>query len=306
MGSMRRRRHREEGILIIIQLGWGEIQSSKALLENQANTSIDIGQDKKVTDAKTLCEVSLHPQTGDVIPLIFRPPALMPMVTPMAVATLLPHIGTKPAFFWQFLFQSYCAGFNWNHRNRTCTVGNSQSIPPIISLGSVTYLSVLGALPQFLMNRYKFTSSASQTFLMRILPVPLITFLSALNVITMRVQEMESGVEVKDKSGRVIGTSSRAGQKAVKETAVSRAMLMGITALTPSALHLLLKRSSFIVRNPMALAPIKHMAAALAFGSMIPVSFALFPQQGTIHRSDLEKELQGVTSESELFYHRGL
>ncbi|KAE8592647.1 hypothetical protein XENTR_v10018832 [Xenopus tropicalis] len=259
-----------------------EIKNSRALLESLGITNKDFTQDRKVNDAQKLCEVSVHPDTGNVIPTIFRPPAFMPLATPLAVATLLPHIGTKPAFFWQFLFHTYSAGFNLHNRNGTCKPKKSQPFQSVLLVGSVTYFAFLGALPQFLMNRYKFRSTAMQTFLGRLLPVPLVTFLSAFNVVAVRLQETEDGIEVKDKSGNVIGTSSQAGYKAVKETALSRAALMGITAVVPAALHPLLQRSRFFLRNSVALAPIKYVATALTFGAMIPVSFSLFPRQGTV------------------------
>ncbi|KAM4704405.1 sideroflexin-4 [Rhinophrynus dorsalis] len=285
----------------------GEITNSKTMLEGLASSSAeDPQQDRKVEYARKLCEASLHPDTGNIIPTMFRPPAFMPLATPLAVATLLPHQGTKPAFFWQLLFQSYSAGFNLMNRNETYKGDKTDPFQSVLLVGSVAYAVCLGAVPQFVMNRYKLTGPGMKTFLTRIVPVPLVTFLSAFNVVAVRMPEVDRGIEVKDKEGNTVGVSVQAGKKAMKETALSRAALMGVTAVVPSVLHYVLQGSRFVLRNPMALAPIKHVAAGLAFGAMVPVSFSLFPQHGTILRSDLEDELQGLTSDSELFYHRGL
>nr|ADI58548.1 mitochondrial sideroflexin 4 [Xenopus laevis] len=281
-----------------------EVENSRALLEKLGSASKYLTQDKKVNDAQKLCEASLHPDTGNAITTLFRPPAFMLCGTPLAIAALLPHTRTIPAFLSQFLFHTYNAGFTFYNRNVTCKPNKIQPFQPMLLFGYATYFSVLGALPQYLMN--KFPSAAMQTFMGRILPVPLVTILSAMNVVAVRLQETEDGIEIKDKSGHVIGVSSQAGSKAVKETALSRAMLMGITAMIPVALHPLLSRSRFILRNSKALGPIKCVATALTFGAMIPVSFGLFPRQGTILRSELEVELQGNTTDSVLFYHRGL
>lgn len=85
------------------------------------------------------------------------------------------------------------------------------------------------------------------------------------------------------------------------------------------------------------MAPIRHISTAIVLGLMIPVSFSLYPQLGTvglryvntvftvrfpkpkhtatqhfilsalqIKKEKLEKELETAAVSGELFYHRGL
>ena len=48
---------------------------------------------------------------------------------------------------------------------------------------------------------------------------------STLNVILMRLNELDVGIEVLDKDGNIVGTSKLAAKKALQETAITRALL---------------------------------------------------------------------------------
>ncbi len=48
---------------------------------------------------------------------------------------------------------------------------------------------------------------------------------STLNVILMRLNELDVGIEVLDKDGNAVGTSKLAAKKALQETAITRAIL---------------------------------------------------------------------------------
>uniref|UniRef100_A0A8C1SWZ2 Uncharacterized protein n=1 Tax=Cyprinus carpio TaxID=7962 RepID=A0A8C1SWZ2_CYPCA len=96
----------------------------------------------------------------------------------------------------------------------------------------------------------------------------------------VRSKEADNGIRVFDSNGNLVGVSKAAGSKAINETLVQR--------------------------NPMIIAPVRHISSAIIFGLMIPVSFSLFPQVGKIKKENLEEEFQSLDGNSELFYHRGL
>ncbi|XP_064418903.1 sideroflexin-4 isoform X2 [Latimeria chalumnae] len=260
-----------------------EILNSRTFLQNYGQTLKIPDEDKKVKEAWKLSLTSVHPDTGNILPTVFRPPALLPIVAPLAIATLIPHKGVKPALFWQLLFQSYTAGFNFANGNASFKI-----------------------IPQIMMNRYKLNSPLMQTFLRKIVPVPLFACLSAFNVAAVRASDLENGIEVLDKNGNVVGVSQKAGRKAVEETALSRGVLMGTVAAIPELLISLLRRTQFLRLSPFAQAPIRHMITALVLGLMMPVSFSLFQPTGKIQREKLELNIQSVTQETELYYNRGL
>ncbi|XP_065408450.1 sideroflexin-4 isoform X4 [Chrysemys picta bellii] len=78
-----------------------KIEKSRLLLQTNAQTLQEPLQDKKVKEAWKLSLSSVHPGTGEIIPLVFRPPAFLPLATPLLFASLLPHRGAKQAIIWQ-------------------------------------------------------------------------------------------------------------------------------------------------------------------------------------------------------------
>ncbi|XP_054877638.1 sideroflexin-4 [Poeciliopsis prolifica] len=263
--------------------------------------------DEKDDVSVNLSLSSSHPGTGAVLPLLFRPPAYLPISGPLVVGSLLPHSGVKAALFWQFLLQSYNAAFSYVHRNSSAEKEKKTSLKQLLLMaGTVSYTMCAGALPQLLIDRLHIRSSALQTFCRSILPIPLSAALAFFNVFTVRHQETETGIQVFDCNGNPAGVSKAAGSKAVWETALSRAVLFGTTAAVPNLLALFLQRRSFFQRNSLLMAPCRHIGVALVLGSMIPVSFSLFSPAGTINRDRVEKELQAGASGQTLFYHRGL
>ncbi|KAF4090612.1 hypothetical protein AMELA_G00053050 [Ameiurus melas] len=280
-----------------------EIENARSLVRGEGNQL----KNEKVSNAWNLSLGSVHADTGETISPVFRPQAFLPMSAPLVIASFVPHKGVTPALFWQFMLQSYCAGFNHTNRNATATPQNTLPLKQALLItGTVIYSTFAGALPQIIIQRLAVRSSSAQAFCRSVLPVPLSACLAAFSVFVVRSEESENGIKVFDSNGNSVGVSKEAAFKAVKETAISRAALFGITAVVPNLLVLLLKRTKLAQRNPMMLAPVRHISTAIALGLMIPVSFSLFPQLGKIKKEHLEKELQSLTDDGELFYHRGL
>uniref|UniRef100_A0A673X477 Sideroflexin 4 n=1 Tax=Salmo trutta TaxID=8032 RepID=A0A673X477_SALTR len=256
-----------------------------------------------------LCsDSSVHAGTGAILPAVFRPQVVnILFIFLQVVASFLPHSGVKPALFWQFLLQSYSAGFNHANRNASSDKGIKTSLKQgLLIVGSVAYATCAGAIPQIVIQRLSMSSPAVQMFFRSVLPIPLSASLAYFNVVIVRSEESENGIQVFDSNGNSVGVSQAAGAKAVKETALSRAALLGTTAAVPNLLLFLLQKASFLQRSPLLVAPIRHISTAIVLGLMIPVSFSLYPQLGTIKKEKLEKELATAAVSGELFYHRGL
>ncbi|XP_034407578.1 sideroflexin-4 isoform X2 [Cyclopterus lumpus] len=272
-----------------------EIQKAHSLLGSGQPLNEKDGQ------ALTLSLSSVHADSGAVLPLVFRSAALLPISTPLVVASFLPHRSVKPALFWQFLLQSYSAGFNYANRNSSPEQSKKTSLKQLLLMaGTVSYAACAGALPQIFISRLGVRSAAIQTFFRSILPIPL--SVSQL----YRSEESETGIQVFDSNGNPVGLSKAAGDKAVRETALSRAVLFGTTAALPNLLVLLLQRTRLFQRNSLLAAPVRHMSVALVLGLMIPVSFSLFPQLGTIKKENVEERLWAAADGGRFYYHRGL
>uniref|UniRef100_U3JHM2 Sideroflexin 4 n=2 Tax=Ficedula albicollis TaxID=59894 RepID=U3JHM2_FICAL len=144
-----------------------------------------------------------------------------------------------------------------------------------------------------------------QLFVKKLLPAPLLGLMSAFTVAMVRSPEFDNGIEVMDRNGNVIGVSKKAGEKAVMETALSRAVLFGTTFFLPEVLMYFVQRARF-VKNPRALGPVRMFVIMSVLAGMLPVSFSMFPQCGEIKRADLEPEILTSTEETEFFYNRGI
>ncbi|XP_068111600.1 sideroflexin-4 [Hyperolius riggenbachi] len=255
----------------------------------------------KISQPRMLVEVSVHPDTGKIIPLIFRTPGYLLSGAPLMVSALLPYKSPVTAFISQFFFQTYNVGFTATHRNRSLTDSSNPSQNPLYLSATSLLLAAAGASPIYMMKKLKVTTK-TQSFVSRLVPPPLFALLGGMNVLLMRIAEREEGIQVVDAAGNIVGVSRKAGKKAVNETALSRSALFGVTALVP----LLVRRSPIMLENPGVFVVMKSLIAALTYGIMIQASFGLFPQHGKIKRDDLEDDLKDKTTESDLFYHRGL
>ncbi|XP_036979139.1 sideroflexin-4 [Acanthopagrus latus] len=278
-----------------------EIEKARTLLESGEK------QNEKDDHAQNLSLSSVHADSGAVLPLVFRPPAYMPISVPLVVGSFLPHVTVSPAVFWQLLLQSYNAGFNYANRNSSSEQGRKTSLVQLLSMaGAVSFATCAGALPQIFISRLRIKSAPIQIILRTILPIPLSAALAFFNVYTVRSEEYANGIQVFDSNGNPVGFSKAAGEKAVMETALSRAALFGATAVVPNLLVLLFQRSRALQRYSRLVAPLRQMSAVFVMGLMIPVSFSLYPQLGMIKRKNLEKELGAGAPDGQLYYHRGL
>ena len=59
----------------------------------------------------------LHPDTGEVIKFVTRVSAFVPTNIPIICAMMLSPPTTKSTIFWQWINQTYNAGFNYGNRN---------------------------------------------------------------------------------------------------------------------------------------------------------------------------------------------
>ncbi|XP_010562992.1 PREDICTED: sideroflexin-4 isoform X5 [Haliaeetus leucocephalus] len=244
-----------------------EIRRTRLLLQNSGKTLSEPIQNDQTKQAFLLSLSSVHPDTDKIIPVLFRPPAFMPISLPLEYSLQQKQI--------------FCG------------------------LGAITYAACIGALPLVFMNRYTLKSSLTQLVVKKLLPAPLFGLMSAFTVVVVRSPEFENGIEVMDSNGKVVGVSQKAGEKAVKETALSRAVLFGTTFFLPAVLMYFVERAKF-AKTPHALASVRMFVVTSVLAGMLPVSLSMFPQCGVIKRADLEPEILSSTEETELFYNRGI
>ncbi|XP_006880211.1 PREDICTED: sideroflexin-4 [Elephantulus edwardii] len=225
---------------------------------------------------------TVHPDSSKLIPAPFRPAAFLPLTAPMVFFSMMPSKGIKSMILPQLSLCSYTTAFNIIN-------GNPSSI-----------------IPQLVQMRYSHVNGLAQFFVRRAFPVVFLAQASALNVFLSRVLEPARGIKVMDKKGRVIGHSRRAGDKAVRDTALSRTVLFGASACVSEILTSFFKRTQLFLQRPSSLWAMKLSCSILGMALMVPVSFSMFPQVGQMQSSQLENEIRSSTEETELFYNRGL
>ncbi|NXH37267.1 SFXN4 protein, partial [Myiagra hebetior] len=283
-----------------------EIKRTRLLIQNNEKTLSEPIQNNQTKQAFVLSLSSVHPDTDKIIPVLFRPPAFLPITLPLVIVSSVQR-QAKHSFFWQFVFHTYTAAFTLINGNGTPKAEEYplQQKQIFLGLGAVSYSACVGVLPLTFVNRYMLKSSLMQLAVRKLLPAPLFGLTSAFTVAMVRSPEFDNGIEVMDRNGKVVGVSKKAGEKAVMETALSRAVLFGTTFFLPEVLLYCVQRARF-VKNPRALGPVRMFVVMSVLAGMLPVSLSMFPQCGEIKREDLESEILSSTEETEFFYNRGI
>nr|XP_005602258.1 sideroflexin-4 isoform X1 [Equus caballus]XP_008523784.1 PREDICTED: sideroflexin-4 isoform X1 [Equus przewalskii] len=274
-------------------------KSRQLLLTNQDASRHDV-EDQRIQEAWKRSLSTVHPDSSKLIPVPFRPAAFLPFTAPMVFLSLLSVKNLKSMILPQVSFYTYTTAFNIINGNASYNRQPYESI--LLGTGVIASSTFFGLLPRFLQLRFSLNNILTR----KALPVVFLTQVSAVNVIASRSFEPSRGIEVMDKEGNVIGYSRKAGTKAVKDTATSRAVLFGTSAFIPEVFSYFFKRTQFFQQYPWSLWTLKLSCTILVMGLMVPVSFSIFPQTGQIQCSMLEKEIQSATQEPELFYNRGV
>lgn len=282
-----------------------KLNNSIKLLEDYKNGNLPIGfDDKLLWEAQKIKQSTIHPDTGEKILMPFRMSGYVPFNSPILAGLLMNNPTIPQLIFWQWLNQSHNACVNYANRNATKPTnmkrfvkGYSCAVTAAISLGVGLNLGIKNA---------SFFSKTMKSMLLRFTPLPAVMTASTLNVVLMRIHELEEGIDVIDKQGNVIGNSKLAAKYALKEMAITRAVLPIPLLLFPSLAMSYIEKSSLLKKNPRLGMPINIGLCSLSFFITLPATLAIFPQLSEVKIEDLEAELQKKCSDETLFYNKGL
>ncbi|XP_054975595.1 sideroflexin-4 [Sorex araneus] len=273
-------------------------KSRQILLTNEEAFKLD-SEDPRIMEAWKRSLSTVHPDSSRLIPVPLRPAAFLPFTAPMVFLSLLPTKTLKSMVLPQASLYTYCTAFNLVNGNASYNRGPVESL--LLGAGVTASCTFFGLIPRWVLK-----APLKNSLLRKSLPVFLLAYISGMNVVATRSLEPMRGIEVMDREGNIIGYSRKAGTKAVKDTATSRVLLFGTSALIPEVFSVFLKKSQIFVRFPWSLWPLKLSCTVLVLGLMVPLSFSMYPQIGQIPSSQLEEEIQAATEEAELFYNRGV
>ncbi|XP_075922006.1 sideroflexin-5 isoform X3 [Petromyzon marinus] len=260
--------------------------------------------DKQLWEAQKVKQAILHPDTGEKIFMPFRMSGYVPFGTPIVVGLLLPNQTLATTVFWQWLNQSHNACVNYANRNASKPTPTARFVQGY--LGAVCSAVALAVGLNVFIKRASGFSPATRLLIQRLIPFPAVATANVCNVLLMRHNELQEGVDVVDEHGRVVGTSRTAAKHALAETAVTRIVLPMPILVLPPLIMAMLERTALLRAWPRLALPLQTLVCTATFAAALPLAIAIFPQYSQIDVSLLEPEIQASTTDKILTYNKGL
>jgi len=281
-------------------------------LSNQMETSKE-----KLANALYLTKASLHPDTGDIIPLPFRMAAHVPVNAVLLVGMLSSRTVITTGL-WQFLNQAFNALQFYHNRNASSETPNDNNILIASFLGAVTGSVGVGVLLRKAAIRYEMFAKLGRSLSIRSASIfaNCVPFLAAaagkpLQISLMRQREINEGVEVFDQNGVARGKSIIAGKYAVLTTIFTRTLYLAPMLWIPFIQSAFEKRFTILQTSPRASLIFYTVHCAFNSAFVTPLCIAVFSQQASLPVELLELEYHNLPrSEGErierLFFNKGL
>jgi len=282
-----------------------KLNDSIKLLNDFKDGNLPAGiSNKELWQAQQIKQSTIHPDTGEKIFMPFRMSGYVPFNAPILAGLLMNNPTIPQLIFWQWLNQSHNACVNYANRNASKPTQISKFVKGYTC--AVTAAITLGVGLNMGIKKAKMFTPSMKSLLLRFTPLPAVMTASTLNVILMRIHELDEGIDVLDKQGQVVGNSKLAAKSALKEMAITRAILPIPLLLFPSAAMSAIEKTAFLKKNPRLGMPINIFLCSISFFITLPATLAIFPQLSEISIEKLEPELKEKCSEKSLFYNKGL
>eukprot|EP01117_Protostelium_nocturnum_P004802 TRINITY_DN1742_c0_g1_i1.p1 TRINITY_DN1742_c0_g1~~TRINITY_DN1742_c0_g1_i1.p1 ORF type:complete len:347 (-),score=117.98 TRINITY_DN1742_c0_g1_i1:30-1070(-) len=278
-----------------------------ALHSTAGNPAVSTQEAEKLWNAKKIVSATLHPDTGEKIPLPFRLSSFVPINVIIASGMLVPNPTMASVAFWQWVNQSYNIGVNHSNRNASNEMSNSKVMKTYTAAVAISCAVALG-LKHFV-NKSNGFSPVARANIQRFVPYTAVAVAGIANVFMMRWNEIQEGIVVRDENGNEVGKSSIAGRNACSQVAVSRC-LSSLPCLTiPPILMSIAERTRWY--KPKYAFPLNLATITLMLFTGLPVAVSLFPQQVSINADKLESRFHNLRDSEgnrilRLNYNRGL
>eukprot|EP01119_Soliformovum_irregulare_P019762 TRINITY_DN6326_c0_g1_i1.p1 TRINITY_DN6326_c0_g1~~TRINITY_DN6326_c0_g1_i1.p1 ORF type:complete len:331 (+),score=70.01 TRINITY_DN6326_c0_g1_i1:130-993(+) len=276
---------------------------------SQGSPPVSREEAESLWESKRIVDATIHPMTGEKIPLPFRMSAFVPMNVLITAGLLMPNPSINSVLFWQFVNQSYNIALNHSNRNASNELSNDVILK---TYGAAVTIScgVAVGLGLFV-NKSRFIPGSIRPLLARLVPFTAVSTAGIANVFLMRGNEAKEGIALRDEAGRELyGKSPAAGFKALEQTALSR-VIIALPILTLPPLIMNAAEKSLLVRYPRLRIPLNLGIITTMLWAALPATLALFPQISSIPAKKLEPRFQGMkdpegkTIET-FYYNRGL
>uniref|UniRef100_A0AAV1V642 Sidoreflexin n=2 Tax=Peronospora matthiolae TaxID=2874970 RepID=A0AAV1V642_9STRA len=269
-----------------------QIQHTKKTLEDFRTGVLAPGTigNAELWNIRQAYEAAVHPQTGETVPAVFRLSAFVPVNIPICVGMLLAPPTLANTIFWQWINQSYGAGFNYANRNASSEQDNSTIFKSyaIATLVSCTTAVGLGKM----VENAKRLSPSTRSFLGKMVPFVAVASAGAFNAVSMRFNEFQEGIDIMDEHGDVHGRSVAAGRQSLGQVALTRIALPMPILLLPPYLYEVMKKTNVMPKGKYPKLAAELVVLTLCLWGAVPSAVALFPQIGTISADSVESEFQ--------------
>lgn len=280
-----------------------KLEGFKQLLDDVKHNRPVTASDEELWEAKKTVNAIIHPDTGKEIFMPFRMSGYVPFGTPIVVGLLLPNPSTAQLVFWQWLNQTHNAAVNFSNANASKPVDTAVLLQGYFGACSGAVAMSVG-MTKFLQRLEGRVPGGMLKGLQLVIPYTAVAFANILNVFLMRRGEIESGIDVRDEKGNILGSSKAAAFKAVKETAISRVILPAPILILPPVIMAGLSRFDFVKRSSKVQLAMNAVLCTLSFGLALPVAISIFPQDSSMPSSEAEPEFRDKAKT--LFFNKGL
>lgn len=285
----------------------GQLHSAQRLLAQYSQGELPAHTtDADLWEARSIVESMVHPETGQVIPVVFRFSSFVPVNILLALSMLSPtvigSVGLTMAVHWAN--QSYNAAINYAHRNASNPIPTRRLVEGYA--GAVSTSLVIGLAATVLSRRIPGLAVRAT------LPFLAVAGAGSANVVLMRRNELEEGVDVFDAQGNVLGKSVAAGQTGLLKCSAARVLWNIPIMVIPPLIMSRLEKLPLLARSPRGRLAAE---ATVIFGCLmagVSPALAAFPQRDRVPARSLEPEFHALYDSEDhtliehVFYNKGL
>ena len=230
---------------------------------------------KKLRLAQTVVSTAIHPDTNDFIPWVCRLSSFLPCNLPIAFGFIIARPTPFNTIFWQWINQTYNASMNYGNRNATSQYTTKDILESyLVAVGSsiAVALSVRKALSGYTRNIHGaqlIVANAISSFFA-------CSIAGYLNAMFMRRTELETGIDVHDHEGKLLGKSKAAAKRAVDQTAMSR-FFLAIPIFIPPFLLYTIERRGFRPKNFYLRTSLELLTICFELYFAVPFAIGAYP-----------------------------
>jgi sideroflexin-5 len=260
---------------------------------------------KELKEADKICKSILHPDTGKSIPCIFRMSWFVPANLPLVFGMICTKQTWLNIIFWQWLNQTYNAGWNFSNRNASAPFTNKDLG---IAYGAAVGSSVsVACLARYLSNKFVKTTGSltKQRLVNACVSTAAMSVAGFMNLFFIRQNELTNGIDVQNEKGETIGKSKLAAKKAVVSSAATRSILPTPQILIIPGLYALLEGLKMMPKSKFGLIGTDLMICSVTLVLALPLAIAAFKQNMQMSKKDVEKEIAEKVIDS-IYFNKGL